>query len=86
MDGIPLTEFIAQNEGQHEFIRKNILNATRIFEDRVKEFIKNIIMSEFGAIPCDFYNYKSEWQLRGAGHYYVFNEFLYSIFKDPCGI
>ena len=71
VDGIPLSEFIAQNEGQHEFIRKNILNATRIFEDRVKKFIKNIIMSEFGAIPCSFYSYKTEWQLRGASHIHM---------------
>ena len=40
VDGITLSEFISQNEGQHEFIRKNILGATRVFEDRVKEFIK----------------------------------------------
>ena len=68
IDGITLVEFMNQNEGQHEFIRKNILNATRIFDERLKSFIKNIIMSKFSQLPISYYNYRIEWQARGAAH------------------
>ena len=64
VDGIPLKDFLNQNEGQHEFIRKNILNATRVFDDRIKEFIKHIIMSKISSIPASFYNYRIEFQVR----------------------
>ena len=68
VDGNPLMDFLNQNEGQHEFIRKNILNATRDFDNRLKMFIKHIIMNKFSSLPVKFYNYRIEFQLRGAGH------------------
>ena len=63
-----LDEFLKQNEGKHEFIRRNVLTATRNFNQRVKSFIKNIVMSKGGDMCVEYYNYRVEFQLRGAGH------------------
>ena len=68
VDGISLMEFMIKNDGQHEFIRKNIVNATRVFQYRVRMFIKNVVMAKFSAIPVSYYNYRVEFQLRGAAH------------------
>ena len=65
---LSIAEFLDLNEGKHEFIRKNILNSTRNFDQRVKLFIKNIIMSKYNEMHASFYNYRVEFQLRGAGH------------------
>ena len=37
-------DFLKLDTSKHEFIRKNILTATRNFNQRVKSFIKNIVM------------------------------------------
>ena len=63
-----IEEFLTQNQGKHEFIRKNILNATRNFDNRVKNFIKTIIMSKYSEMHVKYFNYRVEFQLRGAGH------------------
>merc|ERR1712082_412301 len=40
------------------------------FNKRVQEFIKNIVMNKAGSnkMPVKYYNYRVEFQLRGAGH------------------
>ena len=63
-----ISEFLENHEGKHEFIRKSILNSTRNFDNRVKNFIKTIIMSKYNEMHASFYNYRVEFQLRGAGH------------------
>ena len=68
VDGFPLNEFLLKHESKHEFIRKNILSATLNFNHRVQEFIKNIIMNEKGEMCAEYYNYRVEFQLRGAAH------------------
>ena len=68
VDTIPLDEFLEKNESKHEFIRKNILTATLNFNNRVQEFIKNIIMNPHGEMCVEYYNYRVEFQMRGAGH------------------
>ena len=68
IDGQPLNEFLSQHESKHEFIRQNILTATRNFDHRVKNFIKTIIMSKHNDMHVGFYNYRVEFQMRGAPH------------------
>ena len=63
-----LNDFLSQNVSKHEFIRKNVLTATRNFNNRVKQFIKNIVMSKGSPMCVQYYNYRIEFQLRGAGH------------------
>ena len=50
------------------FGRKNILTATLNFNNRVQEFIKHIIMNPKGGMCVEYYNYRVEFQMRGAGH------------------
>ena len=68
IDGMTIDDFLQQHEGKHEFIRKNILSATLNFNHRVKEFIKTIIMNKNKMICMKYYNYRVEFQLRGAAH------------------
>ena len=68
IDEMSLEEFLEKHESKHEFIRKNILSATLNFNHRVQEFIKNIIMKKDGYMPVEYYNYRVEFQIRGAGH------------------
>ena len=63
-----LEEYLEKNESKHEFIRKNILTATLNFNNRVQEFIKLIIMNINGQMCVEYYNYRVEFQMRGAGH------------------
>ena len=68
VDGVALEEYLERNESKHEFIRKNILTATLNFNNRVQEFIKHIIMNPKGDMCVEYYNYRVEFQMRGAGH------------------
>ena len=63
-----LEEFLKKNESKHEFIRKNLLNATLTFHQRVKMFVKHIIMSKASPMCIQYNSYKVEFALRGAGH------------------
>ena len=64
----PLADFLKENESAHEMIRKNVLLATRNFNQRVRSFIKHIVMARGSDMPVEYYNYKVEFQARGAGH------------------
>ena len=68
VDGTPLDNFLERNESKHEFIRKNILTATLNFNHRVREFVKTIVMNKYGNMCVKYYNYRVEFQMRGAGH------------------
>ena len=52
----------------HEYIRGNVLLATRYFNHRVKAFMKYIAMGGGNPMNVDKYTYKTEFQARGAGH------------------
>ena len=56
------------NDTRHTQIRKNVLTATRNFDNRVKEFMKHIVMSKDNPMNTKLYNYRVEFQARGAGH------------------
>ena len=59
-----------ENQTKYEFVRRNVLSATMHFDKRVQEFRKNIIMNKTASnqMPVKYYNYRVEFQLRGAGH------------------
>ena len=67
IDNIPLQEFL-QDYNLHNLIKENVLLLTRSFDKRVTEFIKHIIMGTNSPMNIQYYNYRVEFQLRGAGH------------------
>ena len=56
------------NDSRHTQIRKHVLSATRNFDNHVKEFMKTIVMSKENPMNTKFFNYRVEFQARGAGH------------------
>ena len=70
VDGVSLEDFLQQdqNQSKHDFIKDNILRQTLVFDNRVKEFISTIMMNKEGPFCVKYYNYRVEFQLRGAAH------------------
>ena len=68
LNGQSLDAYFEFNKNKHDFIRKNLLNATLTFHQRVKMFIKHIIMNPESPMSIEYYSYKVEFALRGAGH------------------
>ena len=62
-----LKDFMA-NEDEHELVKNNILNITMNFDKRVHSFIRRIINSKSSPMKAQFYHYRVEFQVRGAGH------------------
>ena len=58
-----LDEFLSKNVSKHEFIRKNVLTATRNFNYRVKMFIKHILMNKQNPMTVEYFNYRVEFQV-----------------------
>ena len=56
------------DESLHEFIRGNVLLATRYFNHRVKAFMSKIVMGGGNPMNVDKFSYKGEFQDRGAAH------------------
>ena len=66
---VPLDEFLKKGKyDKHEMVRKNVLEVTMNFDKRVQSFMKNILMAESSPMHTQFYHYRVEFQLRGAGH------------------
>ena len=63
---LSLDEFLKKHTSKHEHLRKHVLTATRNFNNRVKCFIKNIVMNKNGPMSVEYYNYRCEFQLRGG--------------------
>ena len=68
VDGESLEEFLRKNVSKHDFIKKNLLNATLHFQHRVKKFIQKIVMSKYNPMCINFNSYKVEFAMRGAAH------------------
>ena len=71
IDGIPMDEYFEHNNIQiniHDGMRKNVLTLTRHFDHRVKMFMKNIVMGDNNPMNVQYFNYRIEFQARGAGH------------------
>ena len=63
---ISLEEYLKLNEGKFEFIRENVLMATRNFDQRLKIFLKTVLMSKHNHLHFEYYNYRIEFALREA--------------------
>ena len=65
-----LRDYLKENidDSQHELIRKSILNATRNYNQRVKAFIKDIVLDKNNPMAIKYYSTKVEFQGRGAAH------------------
>ena len=70
VNGLPLSDFLKKS-GQtvHELIQKNTFDVVRMFDNRIKSFIKNILLdkSEDG-LQIKHYSYRVEFQARGMPH------------------
>ena len=66
----PLKDFLKEDidESHHELIRGNVVTATRYFDQRVKSFLRDIVMHSSNPMAAKYYTYKVEFQARGAGH------------------
>ena len=56
------------NDTRHTQIRKNVLTATRNFDDRAKSFLNHIIMAKANPMNNRLENHRIEFQTRGAAH------------------
>ena len=71
IDGIPMDEYFEHNNIQiniRDEMRKNVPTLTRHFDHRVKMFMKNIVMGDNNPMNVQYFNYRIEFQARGAGH------------------
>ena len=71
VDGEPLQEFLASKypgSELHKLVRENIYTITKVFDKRVHNFIKHIILGKNAPMKTRHYQYRIEFQARGAGH------------------
>ena len=68
INGLRIDEFLEKNSSKHEFIRTNILTATRNFDFRFKTFLKTVILNNCSRLPVKMYSYRVEFQSRGSAH------------------
>ena len=68
VDEKPLDDFLKAYPSKHEFIRNNLLNATMNFQHRLRMFLKHIMLSKGSDLTLSHFNYRIEFQLRGAPH------------------
>jgi hypothetical protein len=67
IDGIPLHEYL-QTENVHKLAQEDVLTITRIFDHRVKMFIKHVAMGKGSPMKIVNYTYRVEFQARGMAH------------------
>ena len=67
INDMPLEEYL-KTRNLHETVRENILIITRNFDQRVKAFVREILMGQNQPMNVGVYNYRVEFQLRGAPH------------------
>ena len=65
INGMTIGEFLSSSTSAHEFVRKHTHTATRNFDQRVKTFIKTIVMNSFSPLNVREYSYRVEFQMRG---------------------
>ena len=70
VNGIPLWEYLqSRKESQNELLMNYIVLVTRIFDDRVKSFMKHMVMKGGKDEPIfKYYSYRIEFQARGLPH------------------
>ena len=65
INGMSIEEFLSTSTTAHEFIRRHTHQATRNFDQRVKTFIKTIVMNSFSPLHVRYFSYRVEFQMRG---------------------
>ena len=67
---ISLDDFMENcvEESKNEIVKKNVQLLTRCFDQRVKSFVKNIIMCPANPMKIILYSYRVEFQKRGHAH------------------
>ena len=69
VDGIPLHTFLKDKyPNMHELVKDNIFTITKVFDKRLQNFISQIIMAKNSPMKTQFWQYRIEFQARGAGH------------------
>ncbi len=72
VDGQPLQSFIKEkyphNRDLHELVKDNVFTITKVFDKRVRNFINEIIRGKNNPMKNRHYQYRIEFQSRGAGH------------------
>ena len=70
VDGQPLWDFVdSLGQSRQSLLKGHEVLITRHFDNRVKEFVKNIIMGPGkGNVPIVNYNFRVEFQARGMPH------------------
>ena len=68
INGKPFWEYInSRKESKSQFLMDYIVLVTRIFDDRVKSFMKHVVMKN-GKPLFSYYSYRVEFQARGLPH------------------
>ena len=71
VEGIPLWKYINEvmSQRKHELFDENIFLLTRMFDERVKSFMKEIILANGqNQVKFRYYSYRVEFQARGMPH------------------
>ena len=70
-DWIPLDEYMESevDQGIHEILRRNVVTATRNYQQRFKAVMDKIIRSPFNPLSVKHYASKLEFQARGNSLY-----------------
>ena len=68
--GQKLWDFVnGMDKSKHDLLRDHVFLITRMFDERVKSFIKNLLMgSGNDKVPIKYYSYRIEMQDRGNQH------------------
>ena len=75
VEGIPLWEYVNEEMScsKHELFRESSFLITRMFDERVKSFIKNILMANADdQAKFSYYSYRVEFQARGNNAFIKF--------------
>ena len=66
--GEPMEQYFERRGlNKNRLLQKNLLLVTRMFDHRVKQFVKLMLLSG-KVIPVQYYSYRVEFQLRGMAH------------------
>ncbi len=63
VNGIPLDDYMKENMDQYDFVKKNFVNSTLNFQQRLKNFIKHILMAPSSPLKIKYYGYKVKTQI-----------------------
>ena len=64
-----MEDFLDKNYPQlHTLVKENVFTITKVFDKRVHNFIKHIIFGKNSPMKARHYQYRIEFQSRGAGH------------------